>query len=770
MPLVRNEQMPWAMKRILKFMSLAVISGAVFTSDLFAVSYVVPDDRDLLGRSHAVVVAHALNSYTGFANGTIFTFTNFSIDETIKGRLRHSVTVREPGGSIGNRHFLVPGAPRFRDGERVLLFLRELPGGGWAVTDLALGRFTFVSDVRGRHLLVRDETEFVAFDRHGKTHVEKHRAADEFVNFVRNEAAGRRSEMNYFVEDRADVEFDKFMAQSDEAIVIAPHAFTANSYTMILSGSTGGRWKQFDTGQYVPWFASSLLTNAPNNGLDAVNAAFGRWNNEPGSSIDFRYAGFDSRRTEGLYGNADNDQNVGEPDATNTFYFERDLTSIGVSRFTCTSNSWGGTVGFGGINATAGTHEHPNRELFYSIGEADVDFNQGVNNCPNFFNSGSFIDSAAHEFGHALGFRHSNHTRDALASQSCVGVAGLECSSDAVMNSSVSSGGAGLRQWDVNAARTVYPGGSVAPEPSTAEEPPSHDLRDFNGDGVSDIFWRNPSTGEDTLWFLGRGTSFSIIGGGNIGTIPLPWRAYVGDFNGDNRSDVLWRNPSTGEATMWLLNGRTVLGGGNIPPVAGSWIPVIGDYNRDGRSDILWRNTSTGEHGLWFMNGTTIIGGGTPGTIPPPWTPYVGDFDGNGNTDIFWRNTSTGENTLWLLTGTSSFTVGGGGNLSPIAGPWRPYIGDYNGDTRSDIVWRNPTTGENTMWLLNGRTVIGGSNLPTIAGPWIPITGDYNGDARWDIKWRNTSTGEHGLWFLSGGSIIGGGTPGTIPPPWISVH
>lgn len=756
------------MNRILKYMSLAVLSGAVFASDALAATYVVPDDRELIRRSHAVVVAHALNSYSGVANGMIVTFTTFSIDETLKGSLRHNVTVREPGGTVGNRHFIVPGAPRFRDGERVLLFLREVPG-GWAVTDLALGRFTFVNDRRGRHLLVRDETEFVAFDRSGRPHVEKHRAAKEFVNFVRDEARGRQADDSYFVEDRGEIEYDKFMARSDA--VITPHAFSASSYTMIMSGSTGGRWTHFDAGQYVPWFASSLLTNAPNNGIDAINAAFARWNNEPGSNIDFRYAGFDSRKTEGLYGNADNDQNVGEPDGANTFYFERNLTAIGISPFTCTSRSWGGTVGLGGINATSGTHEL-NRELFYSISEGDVDFNQGINNCSNFFTSGSFIDSAAHEFGHALGFRHSDQTRDAGAGVSCAGVAGLECTTDAVMSSSINTGGSGLRQYDVNAARAVYPGPSAPPPPppGTAEEPPSHDLRDFDGNGVTDIFWRNPSTSENTLWFLAGGNTFNVIGGGNVSPAPEPWRVYIGDFNGDNRSDILWRNPSTGENTMWLMNGRTIIGSGNVPATAGPWIPVIGDYNRDGRSDLLWRNTSTGAHGLWFMNGTTIIGGATPTTVPPPWTLYVGDFDGNGNTDLFWRNTSTGENTFWLLTGTSSFIIGGGGNIANIPQPWRPYLGDYNGDGTSDILWRNPSTGENTIWMLSGRTVIGGGNIPHVAGPWVPIPGDYSGDRRWDLKWRNTSTGEHGLWFLNGTTIIGGSTPPTVPPPWISVH
>src|SRR5437773_7624943 len=34
------------------------------------------------------------------------------------------------------------------------------------------------------------------------------------------------------------------------------------------------------------------------------------------------------------------------------------------------------------------------------------------------------------------------------------------------------------------------------------------------------------------------------------------------------------------------------------------------DFNGDGRADILWRNSSTGENYLWLMNGTTITGEG----------------------------------------------------------------------------------------------------------------------------------------------------------------
>jgi hypothetical protein len=41
---------------------------------------------------------------------------------------------------------------------------------------------------------------------------------------------------------------------------------------------------------------------------------------------------------------------------------------------------------------------------------------------------------------------------------------------------------------------------------------------------------------------------------------------------------------------------------------------------------------------------------------------------------------------------------------------------DFNGDGKSDIVWRNNTNGGNVMWLMNGATIassLGVGNVPT---------------------------------------------------------
>jgi hypothetical protein len=50
-----------------------------------------------------------------------------------------------------------------------------------------------------------------------------------------------------------------------------------------------------------------------------------------------------------------------------------------------------------------------------------------------------------------------------------------------------------------------------------------------------------------------------------------------------------------------------------------SWsIVQIGDYDGDGKSDLLWRN-GNGDIAMWFMNGTTISSTGGVGNVATTW-------------------------------------------------------------------------------------------------------------------------------------------------------
>jgi len=287
---------------------------------------------------------------------------------------------------------------------------------------------------------------------------------------------------------------------------------------------------------------------------------------------------------------------------------------------------------------------------------------------------------------------------------------------------------------------------------------------DFNGDRKSDILWRNNATGENTIWLM-NGATLSAVSTNALADLNYGI-AGTGDFNGDGKADILWHNRATGENAIWLMNGTTLSGGAVFATITDpDWsIAGIGDFNADGKSDILWRNRATGENTIYLMNGVAISSAATFVTAADPdWSiAGVGDFDGDGKSDILWRNSATGENTIWLMNGTTLSASVSTNALSDlnysIAG-----VGDFDGDGKSDILWRNGATGENAIWLMNGATLSGGAVFATITDPNWSITGvgDFNADGKSDILWRNRATGENRVYLMNGVTISSSAAIGT---------
>ncbi len=136
-----------------------------------------------------------------------------------------------------------------------------------------------------------------------------------------------------------------------------------------------------------------------------------------------------------------------------------------------------------------------------------------------------------------------------------------------------------------------------------------------------------------------------------------------------------------------------------------------GDFNGDQRADLLAVERANGL--LWLYPGNGQGGSLAPVRVGDGW--YVmrtafspADFNGDGNSDLLAVENTTGY--LWLYPGNGAggwlgrMRVGDGWNImNALLAP-----GDFNGDRTADVLAREASTGH--LWLYPGNG----------AGGWLP--------------------------------------------------
>jgi Ig-like domain CHU_C associated/Dual-action HEIGH metallo-peptidase len=460
---------------------------------LSAITYVVPADRFEIERSSAVIVGRVLRSHVERVPDIgVETVTDVALDEAIKGDPGFLVQLHVPGGVLGDDATLVPGAPSFSDGERVLLFLYRRADGSFAVNDLQLGAFHFVNG-----LFVRDESELVGWDPDGSVHEERPRSAERFLDYVRGVVRGEAVADDYFV-SRA------ITTSSVKTTVNA--AFTATSYMLQYNGGVGSRWNVFPSA--VNWNQGNSESGALGSGTPQITAAFNAWN---AGGTHYVLAGA-TPNTKGF---------LDASDGVNNIVFERDLTSFGIQLFSCTN---GGALGLGGMKkAGFGAAAHVFQgETFATTQEADVSMNQGIGACTTAqLAVGEFASVIAHEIGHTLGFRHSDQNR--LLNAPCSTDPTLECDSHALMNHILVAGLNGhLQTWDKTALAAVYGSGGapVCLPPSITQQPSGSTIA---SGATAQLSVNAAGTGPLSYqWYTGTsGNTSSAVSGGSTATISV---------------------------------------------------------------------------------------------------------------------------------------------------------------------------------------------------------------------------------------------------------
>jgi hypothetical protein len=275
---------------------------------------------------------------------------------------------------------------------------------------------------------------------------------------------------------------------------------------------------------------------------------------------------------------------------------------------------------------------------------------------------------------------------------------------------------------------------------------------DFNADGKSDVLWRNDS-GELYVW--NSQACQGAFQGQSLGNPGAAWHVQaVGDYDGDGKADVLWRS-NTGDIYVYRSDDGAAVSftGQSVSHVDPVWatVPDAGDFDADGRADILFRNTGTGEVYLWNSNTGADVSflGQSLGVVGANWSiKGVDDFNGDGHADVLWRN-DAGDVYVWTASGGDGNVTMTGQSISSVGNDWTILgTGDFNGDGRADILWRH-TDGELYVWNSQlGSSAVNflGQSLGVVGLDWsVASIGDYDGDGRADVLFRNAD-GRVYLW------------------------
>jgi hypothetical protein len=310
----------------------------------------------------------------------------------------------------------------------------------------------------------------------------------------------------------------------------------------------------------------------------------------------------------------------------------------------------------------------------------------------------------------------------------------------------------GLFSQDANSQPTgLKPGISI---PSWVAQPLPGAPDDFTGSGISDILFRNDTTGDTGFYQMSNDAN---AGWRDVGASSTAYSAVgTGDFYGGGTDDILFRNNVTGDTGFYNMSNGANAGWVDVGPSSAAYTVVrVGDFTGNGTDDILFRNNATGDTGFYQMSNGVNTGWHDVGGSSTAYSAVgVGDFTGNGTDDILFRNNSTGDTGFFAIVNgvnTGWHDIGGSSTAYAVVG-----VGDFMGKGTSDILFRNNATGDTGFYAIGNGVNTGwhdvGASSPAYS---VVAVGDYMGNGTSDILFRNNATGDTGFYAISNGVNTG---------------
>ncbi|CAF3864097.1 unnamed protein product [Rotaria sp. Silwood1] len=288
--------------------------------------------------------------------------------------------------------------------------------------------------------------------------------------------------------------------------------------------------------------------------------------------------------------------------------------------------------------------------------------------------------------------------------------------------------------------------------------PCSVNIADFNNDNRLDIAITNNHTGNVGI-FLGHGNgSFMDQVTYSTGKDSYPLSMVISDFNNDNQIDIAVANSGTNTIGVFLGYGNgsfmdqmTYLTGNGSSPKS----LAIGDFNNDNRMDIVVANSRTNMVSIFLGYGNGLFADQmmySTGTDSYPHYVAVGDLNNDKRMDIIVANRNMINIGLFLGSGDGFFSSQQTFSTNSIYSPLSIKCVDWNEDNRLDLIVIDATN----IFILFGSAhdgFIDGTTYTTGNGsfPRFLSVADFNNDDQLDIVVANSGSDSVGV-FLGNGN------------------